>query len=138
MKPKGVEKLLSPNDTGETGAHQAGIVVPKTGNILAFFPSLDRTVKNPRSLVRVVDDEGKSWSLNFIYYNNRYFGGTRNEFRLTGLTAFFREFNLKADDVLLLWHENTGTTRISFRRNEPKTVGSCRITLSATWKVIEC
>jgi hypothetical protein len=138
VKPKGVEKILSPNDIGETGAHQAGIVVPKTGDILTFFPTLDRTVKNPRSLVKAVDDEGKAWSLNFIYYNNRFFGGTRNEFRLTGLTAFFREFNLKANDVLLLWHERPNATRISFRRKQPTAAVHGRITLAATWKVIDC
>jgi len=31
-------KLLSANDTGETGGHQAGILVPKSdAELLAFF-----------------------------------------------------------------------------------------------------
>ena len=34
MKPKCISKVLSSNDTGETGSHQAGILIPKGGEIL--------------------------------------------------------------------------------------------------------
>src|SRR4051794_3860535 len=106
MQPSAIEKILSANDTGETGGHQAGILVPKEGGILSFFPKLDPTVKNPRSVLDVIDDDQHEWAFPFIYYNNRFFGGTRNEYRLTGMTAFFRRFNLKAGDSVILKRES--------------------------------
>ncbi len=45
-RPTRITKVLSANDTGETGGHQAGMLVPKEGRILAFFPSLDPSEKN--------------------------------------------------------------------------------------------
>src|SRR5215469_7482404 len=43
-----IRKTLSANDVGSTGAHQAGILIPKDPKILAFFPTLDASTKNPR------------------------------------------------------------------------------------------
>jgi hypothetical protein len=84
MASDAIEKTLSANDTGETGAHQAGICVPKNREILGFFPQLDVKVKNPRVPVDVIDDAGREWTFAFIYYNNRRFGGTRNEYQSIG------------------------------------------------------
>ena len=82
-----VTKLLSANDTGETGGHQAGICVPKRQEILSFFPTLDSRTKNPRmTIVFHCMNSGEKWTFNYIYYNNKFFGGTRNEYRLTGMT----------------------------------------------------
>ena len=39
-RPKAITKTLSLNDSGETGGHQAGICVPKGGDVLIFFPDL--------------------------------------------------------------------------------------------------
>jgi len=134
MTPQAIEKLLSANDTGETGGHQAGILVPKGGGVLAFFPHLNETLKNPRAVLDVIDDTGREWTFAFIYYNNRYFGGTRNEYRLTGMTAFFREFNLKAGDAVILKRELPRQIRITFRRAR----GNSKVLrLSTMWKVIE-
>ena len=44
-KPKAITKTLSLNDSGETGGHQAGICVPKGGDILRFFPDLGNEKK---------------------------------------------------------------------------------------------
>lgn len=134
MIPQIVEKILSANDTGETGGHQAGILVPKDASILGFFPHLDASVKNPRVVLQVVDDTGREWTFNFIYYNNRIWGGTRNEYRLTGMTAYFREFNLKAGDVVILRHLSPKHLGVSFRR-ERKETGILK--LSATWRIIQ-
>ncbi|MDD3847560.1 MAG: EcoRII N-terminal effector-binding domain-containing protein [Syntrophorhabdaceae bacterium] len=135
MKTQVVEKVLSANDTGETGGHQSGILVPKDPIILGFFPSLNTSVKNPRAVLKVLDQAGRQWSFNFIYYNNRFFGGTRNEFRLTGMTDFFREFNLKAGDVVILRQLYPGhVVNIDYRRaSSNKRV----LRLTGTWKVIE-
>jgi len=135
MKTQVVEKVLSANDTGETGGHQSGILVPKDPVILGFFPRLDASVKNPRAVLKVLDQTGRQWSFNFIYYNNRFFGGTRNEFRLTGMTDFFREFNLKAGDAVILRQlSSSGHVNIDYRRaSSNKRV----LRLTGTWKVIE-
>ena len=134
MSLNAIEKTLSPNDTGETGAHQAGIHVPKESGVLGFFPQLDAKIKNPRVPIDVVDDAGREWTFVFIYYNNRRFGGTRNEYRLTGMTAFFREFNLRAGDKVTLRRESPRVVKIGFVRAGKK---DGPIQLSATWKVIQ-
>lgn len=74
-------KRLSANDTGATGGHQVGIYIP-SGIVAELFPSIDHTSeKNPSVLLRAtysshecVDSEVRA-----IYYNNKYFGQTRNE-----------------------------------------------------------
>lgn len=136
MEAKVIEKVLSANDTGETGGHQAGILVPKEPRILGFFPSLNAHIKNPRAVLDIFDDTGHEWSFSFIYYNNRFFGGTRNEYRITGMTAFFREFNLRAGDTLIFRRISTNHLNISYRR-ATAIQGSKIIKLSATWKIIE-
>lgn len=129
-----IEKVLSANDTGETGAHQAGICVPKDPEILAFFPRLEASLKNPRAILDVHDDTGREWVFRFIYYNNRFFGGTRNEYRLTGMTKFFREFNLRAGDTVILRHLPPRQMSIAYRRSEAK---NRVIKLASTWRVID-
>lgn len=95
-------KILSSNDVGETGAHQAGMLVPKGGEYLKFFPALDAAMFNPRCVLLCIDSRGKRWEFNFIYYNNRSFGGTRNEYRLTRMTKFFREAGAMSGDGLVI------------------------------------
>lgn len=97
-----IRKVLSANDVGETGAHQAGILVPKAEQILAFFPDLDPSVKNPRvTLAMREKSDSTRWDFNFIYYNNRLFGGTRNEYRLTCMTQYLRSINARVGDELV-------------------------------------
>ena len=36
---KSISKILSANDIGATGGHQAGILIPKDPRILGFFPT---------------------------------------------------------------------------------------------------
>lgn len=95
-----IQKLLSVNDVGGNGSHQAGILVPKDLNILNYFPSLDLNQENPRALLHVVDEDGEHWKWPYIYYNNKLRGGTRNEYRLTGMTAFFRKYGLASGDTI--------------------------------------
>ena len=141
---KSISKQLSKNDSGETGGHQAGMLIPKNEEILNFFPKLDSSQKNPRVAMYFTDQFGKTWKMNFIYYNNRFFGGTRNEYRLTGMTAYFRESNLKAGDEVTLTRsnnqlsidykrENTPATTITEANMQKRTV----LVLSGGWKVID-
>lgn len=135
-RPKSITKLLSQNDTGETGGHQAGILVPRDGNLLAFFPSLDPTQYNPRHTLHFIDPHGRKWAFSFIYYNNKFFGGTRNEYRMTCMTPFFRAHNLKAGDTLVFTRDEENRFHISYRReNEPLEGGVLK--LGTTWRVVE-
>jgi hypothetical protein len=128
-----IEKILSANDIGATGAHQAGILVPKQKQILDFFPKLDPSIKNPRTTINFKDSSGQNWKLNFIYYNNKFFGGTRNEYRLTAMTVFFKMKNLKMNDKVLLSKNNSNDYFIDYEKPNK----SVKIKLSNNWKIID-
>jgi hypothetical protein len=135
-----ISKVLSANDTGETGGHQAGLLVPREERILSFFPPLDGNQLNPRSHLHFEDQDGSFWEFAFIYYNNRFFGGTRNEYRLTCMTKYIRQAGLTAGDEVVLRYLGDAGYFISFERanlsledEEGKTV----IRLGSGWKVID-
>ena len=141
-----ISKVLTPNDTGETGGHQAGIVIPRSSEILSFFPELNREEKNPRAAMSFLDDSGKTWKLQFIYYNNRFFGGTRNEYRLTGLTAYIRENRLRSGDTIILTHLPDGVDEIRYQRQFVPEVRPIhredgperrRLVINTGWTVVE-
>lgn len=148
-KPGAITKVLSLNDSGETGGHQAGILVPRGGDILRFFPDLGNNEKNPRVSLFFLDMYGKEWKFNFIYYNNKFFDetGTRNEYRLTGMTAFFRENGLIAGDTITLVHKEDDSYGIRYERSKTSNViintaedgtERKRLVLGSNWKIIEC
>lgn len=132
-----IEKILSRNDTGETGGHQAGILIPKDKQILSFFPGLNNVEKNPRLTITFHDHMGEKWPFSFIYYNNKFFGGTRNEYRLTGMTKYIHANNLKSGDILTLFRDEHGTYSVKYQRESVYTTGSGPLKLSNTWKVVK-
>lgn len=140
MKPvhtQTIRKILSPNDTGETATHQAGILVPKTGGVLEFFPVLQKHIKNPRvTLVFLDEDRVTKWSFEFIYYNGKFFGGTRNEYRLTGMTSYIRSRNLKSGDAIELSKDEHGRLHIRAQTNREAANEDGLLRLSPGWKVI--
>lgn len=137
MSTEAVTKTLSPNDIGRTGSHQAGILVPKVPEILSFFPPLAPGLKNPRqTLCFMDDDQFTTWDFQYIYYNNKLFGGTRNEYRLTGMTKYLRKNEATAGDDLVFWRDQHGGLRISLRRLKPSVRESDAITLSGGWRVV--
>lgn len=96
-------KTLSANDVGATGTHQGGILIPKTeGELLAFLPSLDPSTKNPDAWIECVDENGTIRRMRFVYYNNKFHDkhGTRNEYRITYMTRYFREVGATAGEGL--------------------------------------
>ncbi|WP_353711479.1 EcoRII N-terminal effector-binding domain-containing protein [Arthrobacter sp. K5] len=105
-----MSKVLTPNDVGKTGSHQAGIAVPRQDAMLAFFPALDATQYNPRQSLLFRETHGiDEWALNFIYYNGKLHGrSTRNEYRLTGLTPYFKQHQASVGDTLHLGRTLTG------------------------------
>ncbi len=78
-------KRLSANDTGATGGHQVGLYIPS--NIVEkLFPSINHTRElNPSVFLtaHVSSHDCPDTQARAIYYNNRYFGKTRNEKRIT-------------------------------------------------------
>lgn len=136
-RTKSISKELTMNDTGETGAHQAGIHVPKQQEILSFFPPLTKKSKNPRHSITFTDPMNEKWSFNYIYYNNKFFGGTRNEFRLTGMTKFIRRYSLKAGDQLKLKRNDNEFYTINFKKqNRIFKDENEKLKLGSSWKVI--
>jgi len=110
------EKTLSRNDTGESGSHQAGILVPKSDqDLLSFFPPLDASVKNPDSMIDCQDEDGRWWRFRFVYYNNKLHDlkGTRNEYRLTQMTRYLKSFGATAGQSLIFGKQPDGTYKIS-------------------------
>ena len=95
----------------------AGILIPRTD--LDFFPKLPAEEKNPREVLSMTDRAGRPWSLSFIYYNSALFDGTRNEYRLTGLTEFIRENQLVGGDVMTISPNPDGTYFLDFERSAP-------------------
>lgn len=136
---KRVEKVLSINDLGINGAHQAGMLIPKKKEILEFFPRLNQDLKNPRVTIQFEDDLGAIWSFNFIYYNNKFWGGTRNEYRLTGMTSFFRSASLQPQDTVILSHDVDGY-KIGYRKmgeaNYYEDDDVVHISLGNSWTII--
>lgn len=96
-------KTLSANDTGLTGGHQAGILVPKGDrDLLAFFPPLDPTLENPDAWIAVTDEHGEDRQLRYVYYNKKlHRTGTRDEYRITHLTSYLRAGGARPGDALV-------------------------------------
>ena len=77
-------KFLSANDTGDTGAHQAGIYIAKNAvSILFDEPGMKGSNKDKLVQIRWQDDF--TTESRFIYYGT----GTRNEYRITRFQRSF-------------------------------------------------
>lgn len=140
MKRVAIEKILSANDLGFTGSHQAGMLIPKQEDLLSFFPTLDPAEDNPRVTLHFTDGDNVCWKFNYIYYNNKFRGGTRNEYRLTSMTAYLRSCNLKPGDAIILQKED-GDYTIRYKRQEAASTsddaGVVRLVLNDAWKIID-
>ena len=99
------EKILTRNDTGETGGHQAGIAVPKKNQkLLDFFPSLDGKQFNPDAWIVCIDPDEVQWNMRYIYYNGKTFSppkSTRNEYRITHMTKLFSRWGAQSGDSVV-------------------------------------
>lgn len=144
--PKAISKVLSPNDVGETGTHQAGFLIPKSGNTKFFFPPLDGTVKNPRHNLVFYDEVSNRWEFSFIYYNGKKFGGTRDEYRLTGLTKFFSQNKLVSGDTIILSRDDEDRYIIHYKRSSTTNVETItkqdgtvikRLKVSNEWTIVD-
>ncbi|NCT08421.1 MAG: restriction endonuclease [Alphaproteobacteria bacterium] len=108
MSRKTFTKVLTANDTGESGAHQAGIHIPKgEEELIAFLPELDAGLKNADAWLTCMDECGKEWAFRYIHYNNKLHdpGGTRDEYRITHMTKYFRDVGAHEGDELQITGE---------------------------------
>ena len=93
-------KRLSRNDTLANDTHQAGPYIPKTF-IFRVLPDLhNEKVLNPRVILRTTILGQTQRDVTAIWYNNKLFGQTRNEVRLT---------NFGGRESVLLDPESTGS-----------------------------
>ena len=94
-----VQKTLSPNDTGDTRSHQAGIHVPKA--LVHFFPALNESALNPRANVKLQSEKGVVGTCTYIHYNNKVVSdGTRDEYRITRIRSFLTECGARTGDTV--------------------------------------
>lgn len=78
-------KFLSANDSGESGAHQAGIYIPKT-SISIIFDEPGEKGENKERWAKISWQDGSiETESRFIYYGR----GTRNEYRITNFGRGF-------------------------------------------------
>ena len=136
-----IRKELTPNDLGLTGSHQVGIVVPKRFAISTFFPLLPYDDVNPRRVLTFIDAEtGYEVSTNFIYYNNKRRGKTRDEFRMTGIATYCRSRHAEVGDSIIMKLLDDGRRTIAVLRATvaEKTPPDNRVTvvLSDKWVVV--
>lgn len=89
-------KFVSPNDAGDTGAHQAGLYIPKN-SIQILFEEPGEKGKNKEKTAIIKWGDGTESHSRFIYYGQ----GTRNEYRITRLG---RHFNV--GDLVIITKKN--------------------------------
>ncbi|CAD2265364.1 Type-2 restriction enzyme EcoRII [Stutzerimonas stutzeri] len=142
MTNKTFSKKLSANDVGTTGGHQGGILIPKSeSELLAFLPELNQAIKNPDAWIECEDEGGAVRRFRFVYYNNKLHDekGTRNEYRITYMTRYFREMGAREGDSLEI-SRNEGNARYAIRlvRAQEERVaeeeGAYRIKISSAWR----
>lgn len=117
MTKETFRKTLSANDVGATGGHQGGLLIPKSETeLIACLPYLDPRTKNPDAWIECLDEDGNPLQLRYVYYNNKLHDetGTRNEYRFTYMTQYFRDVGARAGDVFEISRVK-GKTRYAIR-----------------------
>lgn len=136
-------KTLSPNDVGATGAHQAGILIPKAETeLLSILPKLDPAIKNPDAWIECEDEDGNTRKFRFVYYNNKFHdeSGTRNEYRMTHMTKYFNETSARAGESFEISRaEHARTYKIRIVRTmetaeDPPEQEGVRIRIKSAWR----
>lgn len=106
-----VLKRLSANDTGQTGAHQVGLYLPKAV-AFSIAPQLAAHVLNPKQelVLRLISHNQVNKPV-LTYYNNRLFGQTRDECRITrfgGQTSVLQQPDSTGALVCIAFRAGTG------------------------------
>jgi len=140
MSSEKFRKRLSANDVGTTGGHQGGVLIPKgEKELLTMLPALDQDIKNPDAWIECIDETGRTLKFRFVYYNNRLHdpGGTRNEYRITHMTSWFRDVGAREGDEFEISRASFGNQYLIGLRpkdtEEPEPNQGVRIRLTA-WR----
>ena len=86
-----------------------------------------------------LDEFDQTWNFNFIYYNNKFFGGTRNEYRLTGVTGYVRSATLEEGDTIILTKTLGYDMKISHEKKKDSNSSEnevLKLNLNSGWKVV--
>ncbi len=136
MRPSGevvLRKVLTRNDVGTTGSHQAGIHIPK--DLARYMPLLDESRKNPECAIEV-SSGATSWRWRYIHYNSKVIGdGTRDEYRLLQVAAFMRLAEPQSGDTLELVITGTRTLTARITR-QPAADGALVLVTAGPWRVL--
>ena len=90
-------RFITANDTGDTGAHQAGFYIPKCAARL-LFETPGQKGENKSRTVHICWQNDFTTESRFIYYGR----GTRNEYRITRFGRNFPFFQESATGDLLI------------------------------------
>jgi len=112
-------KRLSDNDVGKTNSHQAGFLIPKLFVKEGLFEKFTDEQLNPRLKLKFIDlTDNSEIYFTYIYYNNKFFGGTRHEYRLTGLTRWIKNHGLRSGDTMQISRINKFDYTIGIIKSE--------------------
>jgi signal transduction histidine kinase len=89
-------KFISPNDAGVTGAHQAGLYIPKN-SVSLVFNEPGAQGRNKEKFAAITWFDNTVFTCRFIYYGQ----GTRDEYRVTRLG---KSFNV--NDLVIIVKQN--------------------------------
>ena len=118
---KSVQKTLSDNDVGATNSNQAGFLIPKEFIKHGLFEEVTNETLNPRLRLKFIDLKDRSEIYcSYIFYNNKNFGGTRLEYRLTGLTRWIKNHGLRSGDVIQITRIGTHDYSVDILKGKRK------------------
>jgi hypothetical protein len=139
MSLESFSKVLTLNDIGKTGSHQAGLHIPKKNKkLLEFFPTLGLETLNPSKWITCVDEHNELWRFRFVYYNNKFhsLSGRRNEFRLTHTTKYLKSNSAFEGDIFLISKESCNDfyrIKLIQKHLEISKIGTSKVQLSG-WR----
>lgn len=121
---------------GDTKSHQAGIHVPKA--LVHFFPPLDESTLNPRTTIRMQNEQGVIGTCTYIHYNNKVVSeGTRDEYRITRIRSFLTECGARTGDTLELTPAGDGQYLVRIVASETKPMSTTVVVdLAGGWKTV--
>jgi len=106
LKKLGHQELGSINATTGRPSRGRYIYISKDTSVLSFFPPLSKNVKNDSSLLPIIPlylTNAAKVYCNFIYHNDSYHGGTRNEYRIYSNNALEgNSFLFSEDDIFIM------------------------------------
>lgn len=88
----------------------------KNRKILEMFPPLSQTQKNDSALLAIIPlYSNKKVYCNYVYHNDKFHGGTRNEYRIyLNSELENKQFLFKEDDIVIIRKDNIDDQSVYF------------------------